>query len=424
MKQVCLFFLFSAALVSRGNAGPLSVDAVLKSAVRHYPEALVAEQKVLAQEMATISAKGGFDSYLDVEADARLEGPYDGRYTDVKLVKPFAALNSKIYAGHRVSEGEFPVYEGKLDTLDEGENRLGVELSLLRDSLIDPKRLKLRNAQLKTRQARAELGATRLETLRNAYVAYWNWVAKGEIYQIQKDLYDLSLRRAKGLKRKVEKGAIAKIYLDENAQYLAQRKAKTIEGKQELQEAALKLSLFYRNEKGEPIAPPPEALPAKVQEGEKLGKQSLELGLKAAMAESPILKSFDPAIEEKENMAQYGSNLRKPRLDLKYEISKDTGEGRDSLRGREQRVLLNFEIPLQTNLGAGALAESRAQKRSLVFKKRLAREKLQNLVRALALKARAMGATIEAIEREVTLAKRLERAERKKFQTGGGISSW
>ena len=96
---------------------------------------------------------GEFDLNVISKVDSRVEGYYDGDYFDVFLEKPLQFLNSKIYAGYRKSEQDFPLYEGKMKTLDEGESVVGVQLSLLRNRNIDPKRLKLQNSRLKVKES-------------------------------------------------------------------------------------------------------------------------------------------------------------------------------------------------------------------------------------------------------------------------------
>jgi hypothetical protein len=246
-----LTFLFFTNL----HANELELDLVIKSTKSFFPTVLNSLDKIKESESAYKVSEGAFDLELKSDIGNRAEGYYDGDYFDVVLEKPLKYMNSKLYIGHRKSENIFPVYEGQRNTLDQGESRVGIQISLWRNRDIDPKRLKLRNNKIKIKQSEQDFLYKESKILKDATKAYWNWVAKGFIYKINKDLLVVMETQLKGIQKKIKLGALARIYETENLQYIMKRKTEVAKSLQEFKEASILLSLFFRDMKGNPLVP-------------------------------------------------------------------------------------------------------------------------------------------------------------------------
>ncbi len=123
--------------------------------------------------MSVQESLGGFDAKLKSKADYRDRGYYDGKSVDVVIEKPLPYMNSKVYLGHKRSDGDFPTYEQKRLTLDSGENRMGIAFSLWQDRDIDPVRLKLRINKLKLTNEEMKVLRSQVDVKQKATKAYW-----------------------------------------------------------------------------------------------------------------------------------------------------------------------------------------------------------------------------------------------------------
>lgn len=410
-----LFLLLSQAAV----AG-LTVDEVIKSTQDHYPLIKKSLLELEASEMELMSSRGAFDSSLVVKGDTRPKGFYDGEYVEALAQKPFRPFNAKAYAGWRKGQGLWPSYEGKYKTLDEGETFAGLEFGLLRFRSIDQKRAKLRKSESEVEVSKALFGQAALQAKNLAYQAFYTWAAMEQIKNIKQELLSLAQKRAKLISRKVKSGALADIYNAENGQYLAQRKADFHQALQKYQQAAVYLSLFYRNSEGRPIIVSDDIEPAWDKSSQKIEENQFKRDLERLQDINPKLMAIGPKIQKAEVEKELGGAYLSPELKLKLEVSKDNGDGARSLQGAEQRIMLNFELPIERNLGSGAKARASAQIKALSQKRRYLGESLSAKLSSLALQVNAQIKVIENLETEVKLASRLERAEIKKFQSGGG----
>ena len=153
--------LFS--LLAFSASAKLDEDIILHSTRVHYPMVKEALENVEAAKMKVLASKGNFDLKLESKMDMRTRGFYDGKSGDVRAVKPLRFMNTEIYTGYRVSDGSYPDYEGKVDTLSEGEVRAGIKVSLWQTRDIDENRLVLWNSQLEEQIKDFKLQSTKLK---------------------------------------------------------------------------------------------------------------------------------------------------------------------------------------------------------------------------------------------------------------------
>ncbi|MEO0336088.1 MAG: TolC family protein, partial [Pseudomonadota bacterium] len=186
MKRLAAVFislLISASL----SAETLTETSVLQSAMKHHPT-IIESLKTLEAKSNTLRAdRGAFDAKIKGEYDNYTQGFYDGERYKAKAVKPFPYLNSEIYGGYKQSFNTFPEYEGKFDTLSDGEGFVGLSLSLLRDSLIDIDRFNVRVSQQRVMQAESALTQQQLFIQNLTQRAYWNWAVRKQELKVYED---------------------------------------------------------------------------------------------------------------------------------------------------------------------------------------------------------------------------------------------
>lgn len=423
IKTKAIFFLifFGFSPVSHGS--PLSLEDVLQSTRKHFPliEQAVAELEAARQKSR--AALGNFDATIEGKGDKRYEGYYDGRSAGIKIVKPLQTLNTKLYAGYRVSGGEYPDYEGKQDTLDEGETSLGIAVSLWRDSFIDSKRLKLRNAEQKAKMAEEKLRLSELKYQSSAMKLYWEWVSAGNVLRVRQDLLEIAVARTDGLEKRVSRGDLARIYLTENNQYILKRRADVLKAKQLFEQLSYELSLFYRNNEGEPQVIKIDRVPKDFGRLTKMDLSVEEKKLLEVMKNSPQVRLLEREIQTYQNELEFGENLLKPRVDFNLETTNDRGEMNDSrdsktLDTREVRGMVTLSIPIERNLGEGNKQAARAKLRALGQQLKYLEQYIRVTLDRLVIQLNIANDIVDNATKEIELASILEKAEKKRFRQG------
>ncbi|MEM7469461.1 MAG: TolC family protein, partial [Pseudomonadota bacterium] len=249
--KTALYLLF-LCLLPVSTIAKVELHQVLDSSLQHFPAIQSAVQEKLVKEGRLVTALGAFDLALEQDGKVWASGFFDGLSLDNKLVKPLPYANAKAFAGYRVTNDDFPIYQQELVTNDGGEFNVGVIFSLWRDRAIDDRRFKVSNAELDIEQAELELFLARLATQRSAAKAYWQWVAAGERLGVYQQLASLAEQRVQGLEDRVKAGDVAKIYVTENRQNLLRRQALMRQAELEFRASAIELSLYLRTADGEP----------------------------------------------------------------------------------------------------------------------------------------------------------------------------
>ncbi|PIP90337.1 MAG: hypothetical protein COW01_02710 [Bdellovibrionales bacterium CG12_big_fil_rev_8_21_14_0_65_38_15] len=406
-----ILFIVSNTLNAKTN---IDWSYVLNNVHKNYPLLLKQQEEFKAAIGETQSASGAFDSYLSAKHDERLDGYYDGKITTLQAVKPLAFLNSELGIGARKSSNTFPVYEGKNDTLDDGEFFARVKLSLMQNRAIDPNRANLRQRKIQQEIKGLELNQKQLEAQQKATSTYWKWFYTIQNKRITKELYDLAQRRQEMFSKKFKAGDTSKLKLLENNQYILKRKALLESATLDELNARIDLSLWLWNDKGEKIhyedlnQTPNEEL-AIIPEN-IIDDKMLET--------SPLIQILNNEILYHQVNQEIGENKLQPKLDLTYDFSKDKGAGSRTLEGDEHRVLLELKIPLERDLGRGKIQSSvskmNAKKQELLY--------LKSQLSMYFIKYQAMMKTLlnnhKTYLNEVELAKKLVNAEKKQFDAG------
>lgn len=410
-----LLFLFPQVVWSTS----LTLDEVMTSTMKHFPKILQANYKVEEAQEKVTESLGNFDFLASAKGDARTRGFYSGRSIDFQLEKPLGILSSTLYTGYRVSDGRYPDYEGKYVTLEDGEYRLGIEFSLLQNRDIDLQRLNLKQSELLFGQSQFHRLQARYEVRKKATKAYWSWVAKGKIVEMYQQMLDISLNRDVAIKKRVKGGDLAKIYIDENKQYILKRRQLLVMAKNEFQNAALKLSLYYRDDRGEPRLPTEEQIPPAFEElPDHLERsEKLEL-LDAALAASPAIQSLQYEIDRLYNIEVMAENKLMPKLDLILETNRDSGNGSKTRVGQENRIGLKFEFPLERRAAYGKRSQARAKSMRVQKKLQLSRESLKVETTQIFNLMNASLRSLHLSKNEIELAQKLRKAEQVKFLNG------
>lgn len=410
----CGFFLL---LLWSVPAQALTLDDVLRTSYRHAPQIQAELAKLEAERGRIQQRQGAFDWEMNSSLSGRVGGSADGGYFDSQVTRRLQDSNTKLYGGYRVSDGTLPIYENYYDTTGGGEFNAGVVFALLRDRIIDEERFLFSDAVLAAKQQESDTLLATLRTQYEAIVAYLDWLAASKRLSVMEALLVLAEDRQQGLSTQHDYGDVAKIYLTENQQYLLQRRAAVTDAERQQKNAAARLSLYYRDAKGQPLTPTareaPKAFPSLT-----MGKIDTLEEIERVRAIRPEQIRVDLGIARERKALQLQENATLPKLDLALEGVQNMGDARLKETGPEARALITLSIPLQQNEGLGGARRSRALLRQLEEEKQLLNERIAAEIQLLANDIEAASAGADFARQEVEAAVAMRKAERERFDYG------
>ncbi len=408
----CVSLLWCASLQAKEL---LHADEVARLARLYSPKLLSTLEKQNITAAKILEAEGAFDTSIEQDLYSRLHGFYDGQQADTRIVQPLREFNAKLSAGYRLSDGNFPIYEDKRITTENGEFLVGLQMSLLRNRTIDPSRFKLQSAQLQDAIVEADVALIEVALQEQAVEKYWEWLSAGLIYKVYQDLLDIAVERQENFKIQADTGDIARIFLTENQQYILQRQAELNNAALEFEVKANQLGFYARNPSGEPLTPEKEQLPPEFPPT----NAALDVTtFKERLLLRPELAQFSIKNDELALQERYGENLLLPKLDVKLEHNNDIGSGPVSREQAETILKADVSIPLQRRTAKGYIAQAKAQQRQLQYEVQLVKDslnlKLQNALKALNTAREYVSIT----EQEIELAQTMQNAEKIRFENG------
>ncbi len=405
---------------TRATESVLRLDEVILSVNRAFPLLRAAELERALADGEWLAAEGGFDVAWKTRGSVTPIGAYNSVRVDSLVEKPTSLWGSSVFAGWKLGTGDFPIYDGKFQTLDGGEFRAGVNVPLWRNGPIDRRRANLGKAELGKHLANLTVDQQRIEVRRAATHRYWVWVAAGRRVAIGKTLLDNVLTRDVGVRARVEHGDLAPIEQIDNARAIEQRRAQLAMAQRGVEQAAIELSLYVRDTNGEPMAPRADRLPSGLPEvGE--ASSTLREDVALALGGRPEPKRARLQLRQQGFERDWAKNQLAPGLDLQIMGSQDVGPALDSrpdLRKPVLEAVLLLDVPLQTRLMRGRADVASAGMARLAYQEQFARDRVVADVRDAHSALRGARERIEAARREIRFARDLEEAERVRFEQG------
>ncbi len=419
-NKVAIFLIACLAMLCAESvqATELRLKDVLISSSAHYPKVKAAIAKQDAAAAKSQEARGAFDLRLDGDAKLRGSGYYDGDYAAGRLVKPFAPFSGEVYTGYRNGQGDFPIYNDELRTKNGGEISVGVIFSLLRNRDIDDRRFKLQDAGFEQNLVDIDVLLTRLATQMKAQSIYAEWLAAGRILKVYEDLLALAQERQRNLLSRIKAGDAPQIIATENEQNLVKRKAMLNEARRDFIKRSNDLSLFWRDDAGEPVVPDAQNLPGKFPTAAVSTEQSVEADIAKVIETRPELKAIQVNMQQQRNRVRLGENSLLPKVDLGVEVARDQGDGLRRLDGTETIGIIKFSLPLQRNLGQGQTSAAKAQLQQLENEQRLTTDTIRAELHNLAADLRLNRENLALSNQEVGLAEKMQSAERQLLANG------
>lgn len=398
----------------------LTLDEVLDSVAQHDPRLDAADRSIDGARGRLLAARGGFDTRVRVRGLVEPLGYYRNAVLDVRVEQPTPLYGLTAWAGWRLGVGSFPVYDGKLQTLSGGELAAGVSLPLWRDGAIDRRRADIRQAKLERERLGRVRDARALELEADAAAAYWTWVAAGLRLEIERTLLELAMQRDVGLRRQIELGAIEELIGVDNRRVILAREGRMVAAQRSFEKAALALSMFLRDDVGDPVVVGGERLPSRMPEPSLPTSVDLEAEVAEAVARRPDRQARLAGREQADVELRLARNQRGPRLDLSSYVAQDLGDGPAPLQPFELVAAVELEIPIPLRQARGRVQSASAERGRIDAELRL----LDDQIAVEVLDAHS--AELAAYQRarlaaeQVTLAEALAQAEYRRFTLGAG----
>jgi outer membrane protein TolC len=408
--------------MAQPNAGQITMENVLSSAQQHVPLILESLAKARQASGNQFAARGAFDVNIKADGFSRTTGFYNGSVINTEARQNIGTLGASVYAGYRLSDGRFPIYEDYNFTNSYGEVKVGALFSLLRNRDIDDNRFNITDTSLALEQADLDVLATKISVQRQAIIAYWTWVSAGYQAKIYQQLLDIALERERALEAQIAEGAVADIFLLENRQNITRRQTLLAQAERNLGNAAVALGFYLRTEDGQMKVPSKETLP-EITDFDVGPNTNIQNGvvLSDIIINRPELRQLRVGLERMNQQILLRKNNIKPALDFNVELSRDIGsvaEGGISRRSTDQIVGLRFSVPLGQRAARGRLKAAEAQRTALYHQEQRIQDQLAIELENILIEIDTASQLRSLAEIDVQQSLAMQEAENRRFQNG------
>ncbi len=406
---------------ARAGGDVVTLEDVLRSVETHFPLVLAAYEEIGIAAGKAEAAAGAFDTRLTSKGAFEVDGYYENDRIDVAVEQPTTWWGTRFEAGWRRGDGDFAVYDGKAKTNRDGELRAGLTVPLLQGRTLDPERVKLLQGGIERDRASPLVQEKRLAATRKAAASYWKWIAAGEKRRIAASLLQLAEDRQGQVQTAVTEGQLAEINLVDNERLIVDRRSKLEAAEQVLRQAAIELSLYWRDDTGEPVVPTDDERPATLPDPRALDAVLVEGDEYLALAQRPELRRLELEIEAMRLELELAGNDLLPKLDFGVFGSQDYGGAVNSPDDKdpfELKAVVSFDVPLQRRKARGQQSVVDGKLAKMEQELRYAASLVVAEVRDAVAVLEQTLARLEQARTNVRLAHELEEAERLQLELG------
>ncbi len=403
------------------STAPLTLERFLEHVVERHPKVSAARFNSAQADAGITAARGAFDLKVEASAQHYPVGTYNKSRYEVGAKQPTTVWGSELWLKYR-NGWNHPSYDGDFVTTELGQISAGVLVPLLRDGLIDERRLELVRRKIEREIAEYEQKQTTIDVLADAASLWWKWAILGQKCEVYRRLVRQAEQRATFLGEQVRVGALAQIETIDNKRLILSRRAKLNELSLQLRQTALKMGLYRRLPNG-------TAQPASAFERPELNRKYPAAAARTRSWEKdiesvPTALAFESALRLLDQEVRAANNQQLPRLDLKVGVSHGAGQVRyyspTGYVPRETAVggSLTFGLDVQRRKTRGKTAALQHKKRALKQKYELFKDTTRVDLAALA-QAIEMQRQIAMQNHEATqLAQKLVEAETASLEVG------
>ncbi len=395
--------------------------AQLAQSVRlHFP---VIQQAVALRTIASgevLAAQGAFDHKLDGFSNSQPLDFYENYWHNIGL-KRDTYWGGQVFAGYRIGRGIYEPWYLERETNKGGEFKAGVVVPLARNRSIDANRAELWRSQIERGRVEPEIRIVIIGAIRDATITYWEWVASAAAYQVAKDILDLGLERRGFLERQVDEGEKADIELVDNQRIIVSRSAKATDARRKLEQSAVKLSLFLRNDFGMPVVLPLDVANVTFPTTSSAAAWGPRADVELAQANRPELEELQLAQQQLAVLLRQARNEILPLIDGGILLGQDVGEPTSSSRDKsefELEATLRLSVPLERRKALGKARQLRGKIAQLRAKTRFAADKIGTEAQVAHAALIAAAQRVEQTTEGLDLAEQMRVYERRLYELG------
>jgi len=406
------------AQATRKGDPTLELDEVIRATLEHHPALKGEMQERVAADADLLSSQGAFDPSIKGDALSYATGGYTGNYGSAYVEKPLQFYGSKVTAGYRLGGGAFPIYDNYYETNTGGELGVGLEVPLLRDGPIDRRRANIGKSVSGQVIADAAVEQRKIELARAAALTYWDWTAARNKVKVFKTLLVTAEERDRQITERVKRGDLPDFDRVDNQRAVLQRQAQLLAAERAVKNAEFNLSLFFRDDKGEPRSIESMRALERIPVPLFVAESSLEAPVAEAATARPEFKNLKAQRDQNQLELNLARNQILPRLDLRVFSANDMGTGEPRREEPELKAGVRIEIPLATRTQQGRIDFYEAKQRKIAFTETFLKERIradvQDSLNALSIaKSR-----VEVVKKEVEASRDLASGELKRFELG------
>ena len=423
IKTTLLMLILLPAFVSATETkatknSTLTLDNVVSAAKKSFPGLLATEQRKQVAAGELTAAEGGFDTLLKSQNRWSITGLYENQNNEVSLEQPTQLWGTTFFGGWRRGVGDYPVYEGKSQTTDSGEARIGVNVPLWRNRDIDRRRASLQQAEIGQLIAGHEYEQASIEATRVASYRYWDWVLAGQRLIVAKHLLLIAEQRDKGIRERVAAGDIPEFEALDNQRAIIERQERVVAAQRLLEQSAIQLSLYWRDDAGQPQLPKNEQLPEQFPDPDSIKTLSVDEAMQTSLKQRPEPKRLELQTKQTQTELELQQNQRSPAVDLTVSAANDIGNSKEKLNRNELYVGLNIDIPLQQRVATGRAKVAAANIRRITLDRQLQDERISAEVKDVFSALSALQKRLSLSADQLNAAEQLAEGEKTRFDLG------
>lgn len=356
----------------------LTLADVYASLYQSYPTIQQARLQAQLTAGERQSATGWWDPKLEAYSLSQPLGFYRNYRQGIGLSRNLW-WGGYLSSGYRIGRGEFQPWYKERETNEGGELKIGWVQPLLQGRAIDPGRVALFQAQISQQQVGPLIQREILDSSGEAADVYWSWVAAGQLVRIQEEMLRLAQIRVGQIEKLVDAGdekAATRLF---NEQLIAERQLKLLENIRKFREKSFKLSLFLRDENGQPLVPEDSWLPPGFPPIGQLPPGDFQNDLSQALSRRPELRLLELDMQQSQWDLRLARNQILPQLDIALENSQDMGRRASSLGDKspyEMELGVQGSVPLPRNKARGKVQSTQAKIGQIAQKRELQSNKI------------------------------------------------
>ncbi len=348
-----LLLLSGKCLLSQTGNKIFTPEAFIQQIKLYHPVAKQADILVDKAAAELLSAKGGFDPTLNLEASRKT---FDGKnyynYNNPELRIP-TPIGIDIKTGLENNSGNFISPE----VTKNKTSYLGIEMPLAKGLLMDKRRAVLQQAKIFRNQSEQERLAVVNDLLFDAYTDYWQWTGAFQLYSIYSKFVDIANNRLRLVRIAHTNGDRATIDTIEAFTQVQNYQLQQSDALLQLNNARFELSNYLWLPNNNPYQLPGQYVPDTIQFAMISDARQLDALVDQSAKQNPIIKTYELKLNslEVERKLKFQSLL--PSLNISANL---LNKNYYALKGFDAALLQNnykwgieFKLPLFLREGRG-----------------------------------------------------------------------